>query len=98
MSRTDSEFWRRARRARDKLAAQFLNHPEVTLIDIGYIYEGDRRTDQIALRVHVRERWTKAGLKERVTFPEQIEDIPVVVMPGEYRLEKSNQTPDKGRS
>jgi hypothetical protein len=96
MSQLDSEFWHRARRARDKLAAQFLNHPDVTLIDIGYAYEEGQRTDQIALRIHVHERWMKAKPEERVTFPEQVDGIPVAVMLGEYRLDTDASASGEG--
>jgi len=87
MSQEDSGFWNRARRARDKLADQFLDHPDVSLIDIGYAPERGEETEEIALRIHVRERWMKAKPEERVAFPKQVEGIPVVVMLGEYQLE-----------
>jgi hypothetical protein len=87
MSQADSESWIRARRARDKLADQFLDHPDVSLIDIGYALERDERTEEVVLRIHVRERWMKAKPEERVTFPKQVDGVPVVVMLGEYRLE-----------
>jgi hypothetical protein len=87
MSEEDSEFWIRARRARDKLVDQFLEHPDVSLIDIGYTMEGDETSEkEVVLRIHVQERWMKAKPDERVDFPDQLDGIPVVVMLGEYRL------------
>jgi hypothetical protein len=84
----NSEFWNRAHRARDKLADRFLNHPDVSLIDIGYPMErGKIISEDIVLRVHVRQRWMKAKPEERVTFPEKVDDIPVMVMLGEYQPE-----------
>jgi hypothetical protein len=85
MARRKSDFWVRARRAQEKLVAQFLNHPDVMLIDIGYVDENQIATEQIALRIHVHERWFQAKPDERVTFPEKIDEIRVVVIRGDYR-------------
>ena len=60
MSQEDSKFWIRARRARDILADQFLDHADVSLIDIGYAPEREEGPEEIVLRIHVRERWIKA--------------------------------------
>jgi hypothetical protein len=83
-----SEFWTRARRARDKLVDQFLNHPDVNLIDIGFApAKQGEPTEEIVLRIHVGENWLKAKPAERAAFPEQMDDIPIIVIPGEYRIE-----------
>ena len=87
MSQRDSEFWTKARRARDKLIDRFIHHPDVSGIDIGYAPERGKETKEIVLRIHVRERWMKAKPEERVAFPEQVDGIPVVVVLGEYRLD-----------
>lgn len=87
MPQENSDFWRRARIARDGLASRFLNRPEVSLIDIGYAYEHGQRTDRIALRIHVREQWLKAKPEDRIAFPEEVDGISVVVMPGDYQLD-----------
>lgn len=84
MSR-DTEFWARARRARDTLEAQFLDHPDVTLIGIGLSPERDATMEQIVLRIHVRARWLDTDPEERVAFPTEVDGIPVFVLPGEYR-------------
>ncbi len=87
MSQQDSEFWDKARRARDKLAAQFLDHPDVSLIDIGYPIEQGQVGKEVVLRIHVRERWMKAKPEERTAFPAEVEGIPVIVMFGDYKAE-----------
>jgi len=86
MAPRDADFWTEARQAQDKLVQQFLDHPDVTLIDIGYVGEENNTSGQIALRIHVRERWFKAKPEERITFPEQVSGIPVVVIRGEYKV------------
>jgi hypothetical protein len=85
MSQKNSEFWNRARRARDKLVDQFLDHPDVSLIDIGYDpdREGGGNAERIVLRVHVRRPLTS----EEVGLPAQLDGIPVRVLVGDYRLE-----------
>jgi hypothetical protein len=85
MSQKNSEFWDRARRARDKLAEQFLDLPDVSLIDIGYdpVQEGEGNAEHIVLRVHVRRPLTR----EEVGLPAQVDGIPVRTLVGDYRLE-----------
>lgn len=83
----DTEFWTQARRARDTLEDQFLDHPDVTLIGIGLSPDRDATTEQIVLRIHVRARWLNTDPEERVAFPAEVDGIPVVVLPGEYRLD-----------
>ncbi len=86
MAPRDSGFWAEARQAQDKLAQQFLDHPDMMLIDIGHGGEEDNASEQIVLRIHVRERWFKAKPEERIAFPEQVSGIPVVVIRGEYQV------------
>jgi hypothetical protein len=83
------EFWDRARRARDKLVDRFLNQPDVSLIDIGYAptEQGESSEETVLLRIHVRQNWLKAKPEERIGFPEEIDGIPIIVIPGDYRLE-----------
>ncbi len=96
MSQTNPEFWNRARRARDKLLGQFLDHPDVSLIDIGYApADQGEGTEEVVLRIRVRERWIEAKPEERIAFPEQVDGIPVVVMSGDYRLEADAPAADR---
>jgi hypothetical protein len=85
MSPENSDFWDKARQARDKLANQLLNHPGVSLIDIGYEVneEGKKISNHIALRVHIRQ----ASVKETLKLPADIEGVPVRVVTADYKLE-----------
>jgi hypothetical protein len=85
MAQRNSEFWARARRARDKLIDRYIHHPDVNGIDIGAAPEGG---DEIVLRIHVQERWVKANPKTRAAFPEEEEGIRVVVGPRESTFQK----------
>jgi hypothetical protein len=96
MSQKNSEFWNRARRVRDKLVEQFIDHPDVSLIDIGYApAEQGEHTEEVVLRIHVREHWLKAKPEDRAAFPEQVDGIPVIVMPGDYRPETDAPAADE---
>ena len=81
MSAQDSEFWAKARQARDQLADQFLSHPDVTLIDLSDEREKGQPTGQLILRVHVRQPVNKQVLG----LPDEVNGLPVRVVIGEYR-------------
>lgn len=80
MTAPDQEWWTRARQARDELVNQFLIYPDVILIDIGQDPLGVSPTP--VFRVHVRPHGTT-----NLQIPEVIDDIPVRVIPGDYRLQ-----------
>jgi hypothetical protein len=79
----DLENLERAQTARQKLANQFLDHPEVSLIDIGYDSESRDRKEQIVLRVHLRQ----TAAQEKLQIPAEIDGIPVRVLHADFRLE-----------
>jgi len=83
MSINDADSLERLRRARNQLSDQFLHHPEVSLIDIGYDPEGDETEDRLVLRIHLR----RASAKEQLNLPTEIDGIPVRVIVADYRLE-----------
>ncbi|MCB0197585.1 MAG: hypothetical protein KDJ65_36910 [Anaerolineae bacterium] len=85
MASQDKEFWSRARLARDALSERLLNHPDVTLIDIGYDPAsteaiGDRL---LVLRIHVRRSLTRSALG----LPDTLDGIPIVLVVADYTLE-----------
>ena len=83
MTGGDLENLERAQTARQKLANQFLDHPEVSLIDIGYDSESRDRKEQIVLRVHLRQ----TAAQEKLQIPAEIDGIPVRVLHADFRLE-----------
>lgn len=75
----------RARRARDRLELSLLDHPNVTMIDIGLmeaIDESSSAGEEVVIRVHVRDEGIPA-----TTHPKSVDGFRVVVMRGEYRPE-----------
>lgn len=83
MSSDDPQFWDKARRARDQLVAQFLSHPDVSLIDIGVDPEDQSPSPRIALCIHVR----RPDAAESLGLPDEIDGIPVRALTGDYRIE-----------
>ena len=81
MSTSDSKWRTLARQARDKLAAQILSHPNVSLIDIGQ--DPDNISGPLVLRVHVRQN-DLSGLN----IPQEVDGIPVRVIRGDYQPQK----------
>lgn len=76
-------FWPRAYEARDKLVAQFLDHPDVSLIDIGYDLENKATPQQIVLRVHIR----RPSAKQTLALPPEIDGLPVRTIVADYGIE-----------
>jgi hypothetical protein len=92
MSLENPEIMTKARRARDLLMSQFINSPDVVLIDIGLPPDTnvENSKDEIVIRIHVHEHWFNSGQEERTNFPKEIEGIRIVVIPGDYHLYSEN--------
>lgn len=75
--------------AQRQLEAQYLNHPDVTLIDTGYVMQDGKSTGTIALRIHTRSPSNQHPVQ--TVFPSQINGVPVVVMVGDYQLERGSE-------
>lgn len=95
MPKYDAVFWNRVHLARDKLVKQYIYHPDVSLIDIGYARDKGELSETIALRIHVKEAWSKARPEARASFPAAIYGIPVVVVPGDYDLSSDAQSENR---
>lgn len=88
MSHRNSELWDKARRARDKLADEFINHSDVSLIDIGISSEKSQSKDnELVLRIHARQQWINAVTAKQISFPKEIDGFEVVVIPGDYKVD-----------
>jgi hypothetical protein len=87
MASGDPDLVATAQRALTKLEAEFSRHPDVSMIDVAYQREDGSPIRSVVLRVHVRDRWLDAKPEDRITFPAEVDGIPVVVTRGEYELE-----------
>ena len=83
MTKHTPEYIQRAQAARKKLADQFLEHPEVSLIDIGLDPESPDSAKPIVLRIHLRQ----TAAQEKLQIPAEIDGIPVRVLRADFRLE-----------
>ena len=79
MKTPDASWLGRAQAALDKLTAQLLNDPAVSLIDVGA--DPNHQQSTPVLRVYVRGGGAPA-------IPDQIDGIPVRVVRGEYEIQE----------
>lgn len=74
MKQQDTEFWTKASQAREELASQLKDHPDVCSVDIGYPQDASTAQGEISIRIHACN--ADGG------FPVEIDGIPVVVSHG----------------
>src|SRR5205085_6330357 len=70
-------------RAKESAVADLLNRPDVTGVDVGFKYIGGQRTDQIVIRVFVKE---KKLLPEAKRIPRTIGDVPTDIIQNNPRM------------
>jgi hypothetical protein len=64
---------------------QYLGQPGVTAVDVGYKYVGGKRTDEVAIRVHVAKKSDRVPKAQKV--PETIEGVLTDVLERTYELQ-----------
>ena len=72
----------RLHKALEKLSSEFLHHPDVSLIDIGFRIQGASLTDDVVLRIHVRR---PVSTNDNAPFPKEVDGIPVIVIFADYK-------------
>ena len=77
----------KAERARNKLEAQFMKHPDVRLIDIGLDPSQCVDAQQVVIRIHLHKKTGNSTSEEMLQFPEYMDSIPVRVIFADYSLE-----------
>jgi endonuclease G len=80
-----SEF--QLQQAYEEVRKDYIGRENVTGVDIGYKYVEGRRTDDIVVRIHVKEKIPQFALEAEEIFPEEINGIPVDVMQCVYGLQ-----------
>ncbi len=60
--------------------ARFAHRPEVTGVDLGYKFKDGQMTRQLAVRVHVREKFARRLLTARELLPRTFEGLPLDVI------------------
>jgi hypothetical protein len=74
------KFPEQALRAKEKLMAQYFNHPEVEMIDIGYDLENPGAPRRVVLRVH-----TRPTDRPTLNLPTEVDGVPVSTITADYK-------------
>jgi endonuclease G len=72
-------------KAYEKALKTYGHRDNVTAVDVGYKYEGGERTEETAVRIHVKEKLDESVLEAAEIFPPTIEGVPVDVIQAVYR-------------
>lgn len=81
-----------------KALTSYAHRENVTGVDIGYRYKDGQRTDELAIRVHVKEKLPETALEAAQVFPKEIDEVPVDVIQAVYSLSKETMLePVSGR-
>jgi hypothetical protein len=84
-----SQDLKQIRKVKATHEAHLLSQPGVTGIDIGYKYVGGRKTDEIVIRVHVRE---KRAVPPEQQVPTTLDGIKTDVLQEEFKALADDQT------
>lgn len=85
MNETKLEISAAQRSAYYSALARFGTRPEVTGVDIGFRWQGGERTDEVCVRLHVREKFHEAdAVAPAQLLPPSIDDVRVDVLQGVY--------------
>ncbi len=71
-------------RAYQKALELYGDREDVTAIDKGFKYKDEKRTDQLVLRLHVRQKKPDTDLDSKDVFPKEIMGVPVDVIETEF--------------
>ncbi|WP_156138642.1 chymotrypsin family serine protease [Microbacterium mangrovi] len=77
---------------KDRAEAEYLSRPGVTGIDVGYKYVGGEQTDEVAIRVHVKQK--KATVAKAQLVPAQIDGVVTDVLQRDYQLQVASEPLD----
>jgi hypothetical protein len=74
---------------KESVEQRYLGLPGVTAIDVGYKYVGERRTDQVAIRVHVAKKSDRVPKAQLV--PTEIDGVVTDVLERTYELQVASE-------
>jgi endonuclease G len=60
--------------------------PGINAVDIGFLYDGPRRTEQVGVRVHMGAVPPALWARSVRALPREIDGVPIVIVPATYRL------------
>lgn len=88
---TDSQL----KNAMRKVYQRYRHRPNFTGADIGYRWEGETRTDEKVVRVHVDVKIPLAELDDKEIFPAEVDGIPLDVIEGPYKARRAPGNPQQ---
>ena len=68
----------------DHVVKTYSHRENVTGVDVGFRYDKGKRTNQMAVRIHVREKIPAHALEADEIFPKTIDDVPLDVIQAVY--------------
>ncbi len=74
---------------KESVEQRYLELPGVTAVDVGYKYVGGRRTDEVAIRVHVAKKSDRVPKAQRV--PAEIDGVVTDVLERRYELQVASE-------
>ena len=77
---------RRVRDVKARNASRLKAYPNVIGVGIGYRVVGGKRTEEICIRVYVREKKTRRNLRSEDILPEEVEGVRVDVIEGTFNI------------
>lgn len=75
---------KKVQQAYAKAVKTYGHRDNVNAVDVGFMYDGEKRTDKIAVRIHVREKIPLAALEAAEIFPTEIDGVPLDIIQGNY--------------
>ena len=79
--------------AMDTAYRRYRNRENFTGVDVGYLWNGENRTDQPTIRLHVISKQPLDELDPETAFPAEIDGVPLDVIEGPYRITYASGCP-----
>lgn len=80
-------------KAMRKVYQMYRRRPNFTGADIGYRWDGETKTKELVVRVHVDVKLPLAELNDADIFPQEVEGVPLDVIEGDYKQRRSAGAP-----
>lgn len=71
--------------AYEKAYKAYMSREDVTGIDVGYKYTDGQKTNDVVLRIHVKQKVDEVNLEAAEIFPKQIDGVPTDVIQAVYQ-------------
>ncbi|MBC7819171.1 MAG: hypothetical protein IAG10_19955, partial [Planctomycetaceae bacterium] len=78
----------------DQVVKTYSHRENVTGVDVGFRYDKGKRTNQMSVRIHVREKIPEHVLEADVIFPKIIGEVPIDVIQAVYTPHPQNSAPE----